>query len=165
MYVDELVKLIKRKCNAETFIDWLHVLMYMDDTVLLATTQAAMLSKIKKNILYEFGNEYGMKVNLAKTKFFVINGGAGDADPLRVNDLIVEHYSSYVYLGRHFTCDGSVSAAVKLHAKNKLCQVSKFMSIIRKNNDVPFIVKKNVCLMLHKYPSCCMVVSPGWEQT
>ena len=46
----------------------LHVLMYMDDTVLLATTRAAMLSKI--TILYEFGNEYGMKVNLAKTKFF-----------------------------------------------------------------------------------------------
>ena len=101
-----------------------------------------MLSKIA--ILYEFGNEYGMKVNLAKTKFFVINGGAGDAD--RVNDLIVEHCSSYVYLGCHFMCDGSVSAAVKLHAQNKLCQVSKFMSIIRKNNDVPFIVKKTFVL-------------------
>ena len=70
----------------------------------------------------------------------MINCGAGDADPLRVNDLIVEHCN--VYLGRHFTCDGSVSAAVKLHAQNKLCQVSKFVSIIRKNNDVPFIVKK-----------------------
>ena len=72
----------------------------------------------------------------------MINGGAGDADPLRVNDLIVEHCNSYVYLGRHFTCDGSGSAAVKLRAQNKLCQVSKFVSIIRKNNDVPFIVKK-----------------------
>ena len=138
MYVDELAKLIKRKCNAETFIDWLHVLMYMKDTVLLATTRAAMLSKIA--ILYEFGNKYGMKVNLSKTKFFVINCGAGDAD--RVNDLIIEHCSSYVYLGCHFTCDGSVPATVKLHAQNKLCQVSKFISIIRKNNDVPFIVKK-----------------------
>ena len=125
--------------------------------MLLATTRAAMLSKI--TILYEFGNEYGMKVNLAKTKFLVINGGAGDADPLRVNDLIVEHCN--VYLGRHFTCDGSVSAAVKLHAQNKLCQVS----IIRKNNDVPFIVKKDIFLMLHKYPPCCMIVSPGWAQT
>ena len=72
----------------------------------------------------------------------MINGGAGDADPLRVNDLIVEHCNSYVYLGRHFTCDGLVSAAVELHAQNKLCQVSNFVSIIRKNNDVPFIVKK-----------------------
>ena len=68
-----------------------------------------------------------MKVNLAKTKFFAINGGAGDAVPLRVNDLIVEHCSSFVYLGRHFTCDGSVLAAVKLHAQNKLCQVSTFV--------------------------------------
>ena len=77
--------------------------MYMDDTVLLATTQAAMLSKI--TILYEFGNEYGMTVNLAKTKFFVINGGAGDSDPLRLNDLIVEHCSSYVYFECYFTCE------------------------------------------------------------
>ena len=61
-----------------------------------------------------------------------------------MNDLIVEHCSSYVYLGCHFTCDGSVSSAVKLHAQNKLCQVSKFVSIIWKNNDVPFIVKKTV---------------------
>ena len=97
MYVDELVKLITRKCNAETFIDWLHVLMYMNDTVLLATTRAAMLSKIA--ILYESGNEYGMKVNLAKTKFFVINCGAGDAD--RVNDLIVEHCSSLPWVSFH----------------------------------------------------------------
>ena len=93
--------LIKRKCNAETFIDWLHALMYMDDTVLLATTRAAMLSKITI-FLYDFSNEYGMKVNLAKTKFFVINGGAGDADP---NDLIVEHCSSYVYFGCYYTCE------------------------------------------------------------
>ena len=74
----------------------------------------------------------------------MINGGAGDADPLRVNDLIVEHCSSYVYFGCHFTCDGSVSAAVKLHGQNKFCQVSKFVSIFRKNNDVPFIVKKRL---------------------
>ena len=46
MYVDELVKLIKKKCNAEPFIDWLQVLMYMDDALLLATARAAMLSKI-----------------------------------------------------------------------------------------------------------------------
>ena len=37
-----------------------------------------------------------------------------------------------------------MSAAVKLHAHNKLCQVSKFVSIIRKNNDVPFIVNKRL---------------------
>lgn len=50
MYVDELAKLIKHKCNSEPFIDWLHVLLY--DTVLLATTRAAMLLKL--NILNEF---------------------------------------------------------------------------------------------------------------
>ena len=38
----------------------------------------------------------------------------------------------------------AVSAAVKLHTQNKLCQVSKFVYIIRKNNDVPFILNKRL---------------------
>lgn len=85
-----------------------------------------------------------MKVSAAKTKFFVINGGAGDADPLHVNDLVVEHCSRYVYLETSFACDGSVSSAVKLHAQSKLCHVLKFVYFIRKNNDVPFIVKRRL---------------------
>lgn len=35
-----------------------------------------------------------------------------------------------------------MSSVVKIHAKNKLCHVMKLASSIRKNNDVPFIVKR-----------------------
>ncbi len=49
-----------------------------------------------------------------------------------------------LYLGSPFTSDGSVSPAIKVHAQNKLCQVLKFMSFIRKNNDTPFIVKRRL---------------------
>ena len=85
-----------------------------------------------------------MRVNNAKTKFFVINGVAGDKDPFSVEGMIVNHCDSYVYLGSPFTCDGSLSSAVKLHAKNKLCHVLKFISFLKKNNDIPFIVKRRV---------------------
>ena len=142
IYVDQLIKMVKQKCNPEPFIDWLHTLIYMDDTVLLATTRDNMIKKFR--IVCEFCEEYGMKVNEDKTKFFVINGQAGDADPMYVNGLSVYQCDSYVYLGSPFTCDGSVSSAVKLHAQNKLCHVLKFVSFTRKKNDIPFIVKRRL---------------------
>ena len=116
--------------------------MLMDDTILLSTTRTGIMNKL--GILQDFCQEYGMKVNADKTKFFVINGEAGDREPLCVDGLVVEHCNSYVYLGSPFTCDGSVSSAVKEHAKVKICQVLKFVSFIEKNNNVPFIVKRRV---------------------
>ncbi|MPC28843.1 hypothetical protein E2C01_022054 [Portunus trituberculatus] len=85
-----------------------------------------------------------MKVNVAKTKFFVGNGDEGDTDPLHVSGLIVEHCSGDVYRGSPFMCDGSVSIAVKLRAQSKLSHVLKFVSFIQKNNDVPFFVKRRL---------------------
>ncbi len=141
-YVDELIKMMKTRCERETFIDWLHILLFMDDTVLLSTSRSNILRKLR--ILKEFCDEYGMRINAEKTKFFVISGGPGDAEPLRVDGLVVQHCTSYTYLGSPFTCDGSVSSSVKVHAQNKLCHVLKFVSFIRKNNDIPFIVKRRL---------------------
>ncbi len=63
---------------------------------------------------------------------FVINGEAGDKVSFSVDGMIVEHCVSYIYLGSPFTCDCSGSSAVKLHAKNKLCHVLKFISFLKK---------------------------------
>ena len=76
--------------------------------------------------------------------FFVINGTKTDAEPLVVNDLITEKCDEYVYLGSPFTNTGSVSSAVKTQAALKMPHVLKFVSFIKKNNDVPFVVKKRV---------------------
>lgn len=61
-----------------------------------------------------------------------------------MDGLIIEHCTSYVYLCSTFTCDGSVSSDVRVHAKSKLCEVLKYISFIKKNNDVPFVVKRRV---------------------
>ncbi len=97
MYVDELIKMMKTRCERETFIDWLHILLFMDDTVLLSTSRPNILRKLR--ILNEFCDEYGMRINAEKTKFFVISGRPGDAEPLRVDGLVVQHCNSYTYLG------------------------------------------------------------------
>ena len=60
------------------------------------------------------------------------------------NGLVVEHCDTYVYLGSPFTSDGSVSSAIKAHARLKMPHVLKFVSFIGKNNNVPFAVKRRV---------------------
>ena len=85
-----------------------------------------------------------MKINVSKTKFFVINGSAGDMRPIYVNGMVIEKCDRYIYLGSSFTSDGLVTSAVKDHVKSKLCHVLNFVSFVRKNNIVPFIVKRRV---------------------
>ena len=104
--------------------------MLMDDTVLLSTSRETVSKKL--SILHEYCQNFGMKVNNANTIFFVINGQVGDAEPFHVNELIVEQCTHYLYLGSPLTCDGSVSSAVKIHARNKLPHVLKFVSFLKK---------------------------------
>ena len=72
IYINELVKMIRERCMPEIFLDWLHVLVLMDDTVLLLTSRANLLRNVE--VLDQFCRDYGMTVNNDKTKFFVING-------------------------------------------------------------------------------------------
>lgn len=149
IFVNELIKLIKNVCQPEPFLGWVHILMLMDDAVLLSSTREAITRQLA--VLVDFCKEHGMKVNCAKTKCFVVNGGAGDEQPLCVGDLVVNHRASYVYLGSTFTGDGSVTTSVKENATEKLCQVLKFVTFIEKHNTAPFIVKR---------PGCPNIVTP-----
>ncbi len=45
IFVNELVKMIKERCRPERFLDWLHILVLMDDIVLLATSRANLIKK------------------------------------------------------------------------------------------------------------------------
>ena len=89
-------------------------------------------------------DDYGMKVNELKTKFLVVGGSVEDMQPLCVAGLEVQHCRQYTYLGATFTADGSVHQAVRTHANAKAAHVAKFVSFIKKNNHVPFIIKKRV---------------------
>ena len=70
VYVNDLVKLIKNTCEPDGFLSWLHLLILMDDTVLLATSRENMIKKVK--LLTEFCDKYGMVVNEKKNS---VDGG------------------------------------------------------------------------------------------
>ncbi len=68
IFVDEIIKIIKGGCSPDGFLQWLYILVLMDDTVLMATTRCNMMKKI--SLLQDYCSEYGMLINQSKTKFF-----------------------------------------------------------------------------------------------
>ena len=47
LYISDMINIIKQNCGVDGFLQWLHVLVLMDDTVLLATTRQNMIRKIE----------------------------------------------------------------------------------------------------------------------
>ena len=142
LYVNDLIKLLKDTCEPDGFLSWLHLLMLMDDTVLLATSRVNIIKKV--NLLIKFCDKYGMVINESKTKLMVINGSCIDKESIAIHSLVIKHCHIYTYLGSPFTSDGSISSAIKVHAQEKMAHFHKFISFIEKNNDLPFIIKKRV---------------------
>ena len=142
IFVNDLIYIFKENSGLDGFLTWLHVLVLMDDTVLLATSRNNMIKKIE--LLNQFCVSHGMVVNARKTKFFVIGGNEEDKSVIRINDLIVEPCEQYIYLGSPFTSDGSISTAIKAHARLKMCHALKCVSFVSKNNDIPFSIKRRV---------------------
>ena len=142
IYVNNLIKLLKETCQPDGFLSWLHLLMLMDDTVLLATNRENIIRKVQ--LLNQFCYNYGMIVNENKTKLMVINGSVEDRQPITVNDLTILHCDKYIYLGSPFTADASLSTLIKTHVQEKMPHFNKFIAFINKNNNLPFAIKKRV---------------------
>ena len=47
IYVNDLIKMIREGAGMDGFLSWLHILVLMDDTVLIATIRANMIKKIE----------------------------------------------------------------------------------------------------------------------
>ena len=105
MFVDMLIRKMKQQCGDDGFLKWLHVLMLMDDTVIMATSRERLTEKLK--YLEEYCDEYGMLVNESKTKFMAILGSDDDRQPIQLPSFTVRHCDSYTYLGAVFTADGN----------------------------------------------------------
>ena len=142
IFVDVLILLIKSKCSPEPILGWLHTLMLMDDTVILATSREKMAEKLK--LLDEYCASSGMRMNESKTKFMVINGSPMDRIPFILSNLVIKHCTSYVYLGVIFTSDGRCTTSLAEHLSNKSKELNKLLIFFATNYDAPFQVKKRV---------------------
>ena len=142
IFVDVLILLLKSRCSNEPILGWLHSLMLMDDTILLATSREKIIEKVR--LLHHYCEENGMKVNAAKTRLMVINGGPMDKIPIIMPNFVIKHCSQYVYLGAIFTADGRSDTSLQAHLDVKNKEVNKLLIFFATNYDAPFMVKKRV---------------------
>ena len=142
IYVDTLIKMVKTRSPSDGFLSWLHLLMLMDDTVILATSRESLIRKL--GILKEYCDEYGMQINEKKTEFMVINGNQQDREKISINGMSVTHCTSYVYLGVIITENGSATSALKAHAADKKKHLNRLIVFLSRNYDAPFFVKQKV---------------------
>ena len=134
--------MFKSRCQDDSFLQWLHALMLMDDTVILATTRERLQEKL--NVLDDFCQTHGMVINQSKTKFMAINGDPIDKLPLHVGNIVVLHCDLYVYLGTIFTSDGNPVTAIFEHVKSMQKHFLKLVIFLKTNKDMPFIAKRKV---------------------
>ena len=118
LYVDRMIRMVKNAFQDDGFLGSLHMLMLMDDTVLLATSKKKLIEKFQK--CQDFCEEYGMSINQKKTEFMVINSNKHDKETIHSRGIDVKYCTSYKYLGAPITDNGSYLTMMNLHAKDKL---------------------------------------------
>ena len=145
-YVNKLITLVKERSGQDGFLQWLHILMLMDDTVILATSRQKCIEKLQ--VVMEYCSNSGMMINQSKTKFIAVNCLPAEKSPLVIpfedKTYEIDWCDSYVYLGSIFTHDGKISSAIKAHAEEKHKHFMKFVTFVKKNPDFPFPVKHKV---------------------
>ena len=140
LFVNTLITKMKERCGNDGFLSWLHVLMLMDDTIILATSRTKLVEKL--NILYDYCEDSGMVVNNDKTKFMMINGQDDDKLPVDIRGNLICVCDEYVYLGAVFTSDGSLKSYIASHTQDKTKHLHKLIMFLNTNRDFPSCVKR-----------------------
>ena len=141
IYLNVMVLMIKLVRN-DSFLEDLHLMVLMDDTVLLGTTRAMIIEKF--SILMDFCEKYGMAVNEIKTNILVINGTKKDREDFVCKTVTVRHAESYIYLGSPFTEDGNIRNVIGMHLKTRNPDLNKFKIFCQVNATMPYVYKKMV---------------------
>ncbi len=148
IYLNEFVKSIRSQCDDDGYLKWLHCLLLMDDTILLATTRDNCVNKF--SIMIDYCDSHGMVINPLKSMFMVVNGTENDKLPITVNGCTINHCIKYTYLGVVFTEDCKFKYFIEQHISDKYCNVLKLYTFANKQRSMPFHLKTKVmdnCLL------------------
>ena len=84
-YIDETVRAVKQY-GQDGWLNDLHLLLFMDDTVVFATSKIALQQKLVA--LKQCADKLGMIIHPTKTKYISVN--SDEAAPVDVDDIRVE---------------------------------------------------------------------------
>ena len=143
LFVDELVRFMKLS-PPDGVLGWLHLLVLMDDTVIIATSHENLCKKL--DILAKWCDQSGMVINEDKTQYMSFNSSEKQPITLQTHagPVIVTHCTEYVYLGCVVTSDGKISTSVSKHVLTRGKAMNKLVRFLDKNQNAPFLVKKTV---------------------
>ena len=154
IYLNVLAVMLKA-LGDDSYLGDLHALMLMDDTVLLGSSREKIIEKF--GVLMKFCKEYGMVVNEIKTKLMVINGCEVDRHEFMIDNVIVKHATSYIYLGSPFTEDGRMDSVLELHINSRISDLNKLKIFCGVNDTMPYMYKKQVldaCILSSLFYGC-----------
>ena len=116
--------------------------MHADDILMLATSRAIAIQKLKCLIYY--CKENYIKLQLSKCAMMCINGNLHDQEPLCVEDTILKSVESECYLGSVITNSCNLNKDVEADIKQRQVSIVKFFAFLRTNINAPVQVKLKV---------------------
>ena len=137
-FLDHTIDVVNQ-CEPDDWLGSLHMLLFMDDTVLLATSRQQMEKKLRA--LKSATDEIGMVIHPSKSRFMCLNSQS--TDKFLLGNVEILHTNLYTYLGAPIST-ASIAQQVQKHIDSKMGHTFKFTSFLMKNSDVPFTIKKSV---------------------
>ena len=90
----------------------LYVLLYADDTIILAESEADLQNALSS--LHDYCIRWDLKVNISKTNVVIFSRGKVKKHGIfKIGEEVVEVKEEYVYLGVTFSCDGRFKKAIE----------------------------------------------------
>ena len=137
-YIDPTIDAVKTS-EPDGWLEDIHILLLMDDTVILASSRESMEAKLAK--LKASVDDIGMLLHPSKCQYLTVN--SDDTTPFVLGDAVISKTASYIYLGALISND-KISSQVKNHLDGKAPHLRKFTSFLTKNSDCPYNVKFKV---------------------
>ncbi len=123
-YINRTIQAVKQY-GTDGYLQTLHTLLVMDDTLLRATSREAMQRKFE--LLVYSAHSLDMELHPVKSKFIVIN--ADDFEPFQHGDISVAHIDQYMYVGTPVS-NAPIKQQIEAHIEDKHKHVSKFSSFL-----------------------------------
>lgn len=107
IFINELPKYLEKSSDPVILNDKpIHCLMYADDIILVSTSAPGLQEKI--GILGKFCDDWGLTVNIQKTKIMAFNNAGRLSNvQFKLNNTVLECVHRYKYLGLTFCSSGS----------------------------------------------------------
>ena len=137
-YVDGIIKAIK-DTGEDGWLGPVHCLMQMDDSIILATSRARFIEKLRTS--KSISDILNQEMHPVKSRFLTVN--VNDKEPIVMDNIVIKHVDIYEYLGTPLS-NSSISEQASNHISMKNGCKLKFFSFLNKNSSAPFEVKEKV---------------------